>query len=101
MVVSCGQQEQHQLDRLRRIRLYRMTEFVGRWSMVDVFVVAILVALIRNGNLMSIEPGPAALAFAAVVVLTMLAAMLFDQRSIWAGTDTGQDNNDNKESEYV
>ncbi|NHI02029.1 Paraquat-inducible protein A [Oceanimonas sp. MB9] len=94
--------EQHQLDRLRRIRLYRMTEFVGRWSMVDVFVVAILVALIRNGNLMSIEPGPAALAFAAVVVLTMLAAMLFDQRSIWAGTDTGQDNNDNaKESEYV
>lgn len=73
------------LSRLYRIRLYRITEFVGRWSMVDVFVVAILVALIRNGNLMSIEPGPAALAFAGVVVLTMLAAMLFDQRSIWAG----------------
>ncbi|WMC12116.1 paraquat-inducible protein A [Oceanimonas pelagia] len=73
------------LSAMSRIRLYRITEFVGRWSMVDVFVVAILVALIRNGNLMSIEPGPAALAFAGVVVLTMLAAMLFDQRSIWAG----------------
>ena len=92
------------LSRMNRIRLYRMTEFVGRWSMVDVFVVAILVALIRNGNLMSIEPGPAALAFATVVVLTMLAAMLFDQRSIWAGAETlsAQNNNDNpKESEYV
>ncbi len=51
--------------------------------MVDVFVVAILVALIRAGSLMSITPGPAALAFGAVVVLTMLAAMTFDPRLIW------------------
>ncbi|MGR7921123.1 PqiA/YebS family transporter subunit [Zobellella denitrificans] len=76
---------QDSLDRLTRIRLYRVTEFIGRWSMVDVFVVAILVALIRSGSLMSVEPGPAALAFAAVVVLTMLAAMVFDPRAIWAG----------------
>ncbi len=66
-----------------RTRLYRLTEFVGRWSMVDVFVVAILVALIRMGKLMSIYPGAAALAFAGVVVLTMLAAMWFDPRLIW------------------
>ncbi|OYD21213.1 paraquat-inducible membrane protein A [Oceanimonas baumannii] len=100
-------QDRSGLSRINRIRLYRVTEFVGRWSMVDVFVVAILVALIRHGNLMSIEPGPASLAFAAVVVLTMLAAMLFDQRSIWAGTRAApspqeQKNYDNaKESNHV
>lgn len=66
-----------------RIRLYWLIEFIGRWSMVDVFVVAILVALIRAGNLMSITPGPAALAFASVVILTMLAAISFDPRLIW------------------
>ncbi|WP_424780264.1 PqiA/YebS family transporter subunit [Onishia taeanensis] len=71
------------LQGVSRTRLYRITEFVGRWSMVDVFVVAILVALIRAGNLMSIAPGPAALAFGAVVVLTMLSAMAFDPRLIW------------------
>lgn len=64
-------------------RIYRMTELVGRWSMVDVFVVAILVAVVQLGSLMSIEPGPAALAFAGVVVATMLAAMSFDPRLLW------------------
>lgn len=63
--------------------LYRLTEIVGRWSMVDVFVVAILVTLVQLGRLMTIEPGPAALAFAGVVILTMLAAMSFDPRLIW------------------
>ena len=66
-----------------RVRLYRVTEFIGRWSMVDVFVVAILVALIRAGNFLSINPGPAALAFAGVVIFTMLAAISFDPRLIW------------------
>lgn len=66
-----------------RTRLYRLTEFIGRWSMVDVFVVAILVALIRMGKLMSVYPGSAALAFAGVVVLTMLSAMSFDPRLLW------------------
>lgn len=73
----------HELTRLQRVRFYRLTEFIGRWSMVDVFVVAILVALIRTGALMSVTPGPAALAFASVVVLTMLAAMSFDPRLLW------------------
>lgn len=66
-----------------RTRLYRLTEFIGRWSMVDIFVVAILVALIRAGALMSVSPGPAALPFAGVVVLTMLAAFTFDPRLLW------------------
>ena len=79
-------QSKPRLSPLNRNRLYRITEFIGRWSMVDVFVVAILVALIRNGSLMSIEPGAAALSFTAVVILTMIAAMLFDPRSIWIHT---------------
>ncbi len=64
-------------------RVYRLTELVGRWSMVDVFVVSILVAVVQLGNLLSIEPGPAAVAFAAVIILTMLAAMSFDPRLLW------------------
>ncbi|HCH63965.1 MAG TPA: paraquat-inducible membrane protein A [Deltaproteobacteria bacterium] len=66
-----------------KTRLYRITEFVGRWSMVDVFVVGILVALIRLGNVMTILPGPAALAFAGMVFTTMLAAGSFDPRLLW------------------
>jgi paraquat-inducible protein A len=64
-------------------RLYRITEFVGRWSMVDVFVVAILVAVVQLGSTISIHPGAGAISFAAVVVLTMFAAMSFDPRLIW------------------
>lgn len=64
-------------------RLYRVTEFIGRWSMVDVFVVAILVGVVQLGSVMTIDPGAGALAFAGVVVLTMLAAESFDQRLLW------------------
>jgi paraquat-inducible protein A len=64
-------------------KLYRATEFVGRWSMVDVFVVAILVGVVQLGSTISIYPGAGAISFAAVVVLTMLAAMSFDPRLIW------------------
>lgn len=67
----------------QKARLYRITEFVGRWSMVDVFVVGILVALIQLGNIMTILPGAAALAFAAMVATTMFAANAFDPRLIW------------------
>ena len=68
---------------VQRTRLYRVTEIVGRWSMVDVFVVAILVALIQLGNVMSIYPGMAALAFAVMVITTMIAAIAFDPRLLW------------------
>lgn len=64
-------------------RLYHVTELLGRWSMVDVFVVAVLACLVRMGALMTITPGPAAVSFAGVVILTMFAAMSFDPRLIW------------------
>ena len=64
-------------------RLYRVTEFIGRWSMVDVFVVAILVGVVQLGSVITIHPGAAAVSFAAVVILTMLAATSFDPRLIW------------------
>jgi paraquat-inducible protein A len=63
--------------------LYRLTELVGRWSMIDVFVVAILVALIKLGDVLSFYPGLAALAFTVVVIVTMLAAETFDPRLLW------------------
>jgi len=66
-----------------RTLLYRITEFIGRWSMIDIFVVAILVSLVHLGKLMTIYPGPAALSFAGMVIATMLAANSFDPRLIW------------------
>ena len=67
----------------QRVRLYRMVEFIGRWSMVDVFVDTFTVALIQLQPLMSVEPAPGLFFFAAVVVLTMLAVESFDPRLIW------------------
>jgi len=73
-----------------RVRLYRFTEFVGRWSMVDVFVVTVLVALVQLGSVAAVEARPGALFFAAVVVFTMLAAKTFDPRLIWDRARTGR-----------
>ncbi len=67
----------------QRTVLYRITEFIGKWSMIDVFVVAILVALINLTNLIVIHPGRASIAFAAVVMISMLAAESFDPRLMW------------------
>jgi paraquat-inducible protein A len=66
-----------------RTRLYQLTEAIGRWSMLDVYVVTILIALVKLGILANIEAGPAVIYFAAVVVVTMLAAESFDPRLIW------------------
>ena len=71
------------VSKKQRTRLYRLTEVIGRWSMVDVFVVALMVALVQLGALASIIPGLGAAAFSAVVILTMFAAMAFDPRLIW------------------
>ena len=76
-------QRKSPLRKNQRTRLYRITELVGRWSMVDVFVVALLAALVQVGELATIEPAAGAVAFASVVILTMLAAMAFDPRLIW------------------
>ncbi len=64
-------------------KVYWVTELLGRWSMVDIFVVAILVTMVQLGNYMSVTPGPGALAFAVVVILTMFAAMSFDPKLLW------------------
>jgi len=66
-----------------RTRLYRITEAVGRWSMTDIYVVTILVALVKLGTLATIEAGPGAIFFAGVVIITIFAAMSFDPRLIW------------------
>ncbi len=67
----------------QRIRLYRLVRLVGRWSMLDIFVAAILTKLVQFRFLASVDVGPAALPFGAVVVLTMIAATQFDPRLIW------------------
>ena len=68
-----------------RARLYRMVDFIGRWSMLDVFVDTFVVALVQLPPLMFEEVGPGVVFFMAVVVLTMLAARSFDPRLLWDG----------------
>ena len=72
---------------VERAKLYRVLETVGHWSMLDVFVVVLLVGMVRFGAFASVEPGPGLLAFGGVVVLTMLASASFDPRLIWPATD--------------
>jgi len=81
------------LDPRQRSIMYRVTEFIGKWSMVDVFVVSILVALVHLGGLLVIRPGVAALSFAGVVIVTMIAAESFDSRLIWDNME--ENNSDN------
>jgi len=66
-----------------RTKMYRALEVIGHWSMLDVFVVSLLTAVVQLGRFASVEPGPAVLPFASVVVLTMLASASFDPRTIW------------------
>ena len=80
--------------RADRTRLYRMVELIGRWSMLDVFVDTFTVALVQLDPLMSINPGPGVLFFAAVVVLTMLAAESFDPRLLWDPAEPREPGND-------
>lgn len=68
-------------------KLYHVVEYIGRWSMIDVFVVAILASLVHLGNVASVQPGPASLTFALSVIFTMLSAQSFDSRLIWDSTE--------------
>ncbi len=81
------------VTRLReRTRLYRFVDSIGRWSMIDVFMLTILVALVRLGFVATVLPGIGAIAFACVVVLTMFAAASFDPRLMWdAAASAGHD----------
>lgn len=84
--------QRHQpLSARQRIIMYRFIEFIGRWSMLDIFVIAILVAVVNFGRLASIEANLGAVAFASVVILTMLAAVTFDPRLIWDNTESDDD----------
>ena len=75
-----------------RTRVYRLVEVVGRWSMIDVFMLTTLVALVRMGFIATVLPGQGAICFAAVVVLTMFAANCFDPRLMWdAAREAGHD----------
>jgi paraquat-inducible protein A len=74
-----------------RLRLYEVVEWIGRWSMIDVFVVAILAALVQFNLAATIAPGIAAVSFAMSVILTMLAAQAFDPRLIWVSSDAATD----------
>jgi paraquat-inducible protein A len=75
------------LSQINRHRLYDVVEYIGRWSMIDVFVVAVLASLVQFASVASVSPGPASLTFAASVVFTMLSAQSFDSRRIWDGLD--------------
>ena len=81
LVVSVQRRSKWRPD--QRARLYRLMEFIGRWSMLDIFVVAILATLVQLQAFGSIRAGSGAIAFGAVVVLTMFATMSFDPRLIW------------------
>ncbi|MGL4318871.1 MAG: paraquat-inducible protein A [Pseudomonas sp.] len=84
--------QRHQpMSARQRILMYRFIEWIGRWSMLDIFVIAILVALVNFGSLASIEAGAGAAAFCLVVILTMLAAVTFDPRLIWDNTFVSDD----------
>ncbi len=84
-------------DPLDRTKMYRVVEFIGRWSMLDIFVVTISVALVQMHSFATVSVGLGAVAFGAVVVLTMLAAKQFDPRLIWdsqAGAHSLRENTD-------
>ncbi len=84
--------QRHQpLSARQRILMYRFIEFIGRWSMLDIFVIAILVAVVNFGRIASVEANLGAVAFASVVILTMLAAVTFDPRLIWDNTESDDD----------
>jgi paraquat-inducible protein A len=84
--------QRHQpLSARQRILMYRFIEFIGRWSMLDIFVIAILVAVVNFGRIASVSANLGAVAFASVVILTMLAAVTFDPRLIWDNTESDTD----------
>jgi paraquat-inducible protein A len=75
----------------QRTKLYRLVDFVGRWSMLDIYVVTVLVGLVQLQTLAFIRAGPASVAFGGVVVLTMFAALTFDPRLIWDSASNQDD----------
>ncbi len=83
VMVQCGASHR----KIENTRLYMLAELMGKWSMVDIFVVALMAALVQLDTFATIEPGPAGIAFAATVILTMFAAMAFEPKLIWDQTE--------------
>lgn len=81
-------QRRQNLSQQRRLLMYRAIVWIGRWSMLDIFVISILVTIVKFGSLATIEADWGAMAFASVVILTMFSALAFDPRLIWDSTDT-------------
>lgn len=74
----------------QRTKMYRLVEAIGRWSMIDVFMITILTALVRMGAIAAVIPGAGAICFCGVVILTMLAAASFDPRVMWDAAEHGE-----------
>jgi paraquat-inducible protein A len=94
VLLTCLLISVHRRSRWRpreRTRFYRIVETIGRWSMVDIFAVTIVAALVKVGAVATVEIGPGAFFFCAVVILTMLAAMTFDPRLIWDAMENVND----------
>ena len=79
-VLCVGRRHVPQRD---RARAYRLIEFIGRWGMVDVLLVAVLVAVVKLGDLVTVTPGPGVVVFGVVVILSLIASAMFDPHAIW------------------
>lgn len=66
-----------------RAKVYKLIEFIGRWGMVDVLLVAVLVAVVKLGDLVTVTPGPGVIVFGVVVILSLIASTMFDPHAIW------------------
>jgi paraquat-inducible protein A len=89
-------QRRSQFRPRERTRLYRLAEGIGRWSMIDMFMVSIVCALVQLGAIATINPGLGAICFATVVVITMFAASSFDPRLIWDAASANENQEDPK-----
>lgn len=83
LLVSVSWGQKHELSLQRKTRLYRLIVWIGRWSMLDIFIISLLAGLVQFGQLGQVTAGVGAWAFSAVVVMTMLAAITFDPRLLW------------------
>ncbi|MCR5084326.1 MAG: PqiA/YebS family transporter subunit [Succinivibrionaceae bacterium] len=82
-LVHCASSGKSRRSRLEQSRIYHVVELIGKWSMIDVFVVIIMSSVVRMGGLITINPGFAIVVFCSVVLLTLLSAEQFDERLIW------------------
>lgn len=83
LLVLCG--GSWLLHHHHRAMTYHLVEWTGRWGMLDVLLVAVLVAVLKLGDMVEVSPGPAAIAFVMMVILSLLASASFDSHLLWAG----------------